>query len=186
EELRIAAKAKTGRDGIDVRLQDGSVLPSDLPDSLLRYVTRTQERGFLDDEYFLRQGPRSVLCLPLVKQAKLMGVLYLENKLAPRVFTPKRLAMLELLASQAAISIEHARLYAGLGRLNTELTKENSDRRKAEEALRASEERWRKLFETSSAGIALVALGGRYIAANFALQKMLGYTEEELRGLTTL
>jgi PAS domain S-box-containing protein len=141
---------------------------------------------FLEDEYFLRQGPRSVLCLPLVKQAKLMGVLYLENKLAPRVFTPKRLTMLELLASQAAISLEHARLYAGLGRLNTELTKENSDRRKAEEALRASEERWRKLFETSSAGIALVASDGRYLVANFALQKILGYTEEELQRLTTL
>src|SRR6202011_5251277 len=112
--------------------------------------------------------------------------LYLENKLAPRVFTPKRLAMLELLASQAAISIEHARLYAGLGRLNTELTKENSDRRKAEEAPRASEERWRKLFEASSAGIALVAPDGRYIAANLALQKMLGYTEEELQSLTSL
>jgi PAS domain S-box-containing protein len=196
EELVIAAEAKTGRDGIDVQLKDVSVSPSDLPDSLLRYVTRTQESVilddasvqnlFLDDEYFLRQGPRSVLCLPLVKQAKLMGVLYLENKLAPRVFTPKRLTMLELLASQAAISIEHARLYAGLGRLNTELTKENSDRRKAEEALRASEERWRKLFETSSAGIALVAPGGRYIVANLALQKILGYTGEELQGLTTL
>jgi len=196
EELLIAAEAKTGRDGIDVQLQDVSVTPSDLPDSLLRYVTRTQESVilddasvqnlFLDDEYFLQQGPRSVLCLPLVKQAKLMGVLYLENKLAPRVFTPKRLTLLELLASQAAISLEHARLYAGLGRLNTELTKENSDRRKAEEALRASEERWRKLFETSSAGIALVASDGRYIVANLALQKMLGYTAEELQRLTTL
>jgi GAF domain-containing protein len=196
EELLIAAEAKTGRDGIDVQLQDMLVTASDLPDSLLRYVTRTQESVilddasvqnlFLEDEYFLRQGPRSVLCLPLVKQAKLMGVLYLENKLAPRVFTPKRLTMLELLASQAAISLEHARIYAGLGRLNAELTKENSDRRKAEEALRASEERWRKLFETSSAGIALVASDGRYIVANFALQKMLGYTEEELQRLTTL
>jgi PAS domain S-box-containing protein len=196
EELLIAAETKTGRDGIDVQLQDRFVTSSDLPDSLLRYVTRTQESVilddasvqnlFLEDEYFLRQGPRSVLCLPLVKQAKLMGVLYLENKLAPRVFTPKRLTMLELLASQAAISLEHARLYAGLGRLNTELTKENSDRRKAEEALRASEERWRKLFETSSAGIALVASDGRYLVANFALQKILGYTEEELQRLTTL
>jgi PAS domain S-box-containing protein len=113
-------------------------------------------------------------------------VLYLENKLAPRVFTPKRLTMLELMASQAAISLEHARLYAGLGRLNAELTKENTDRRKAEEALRASEERWRTLFETSSAGIALVARNGRYIVANLALQKMLGYTEQELQGLSTL
>src|SRR6201997_1588452 len=115
-----------------------------------------------------------------------MGVLYLENKLVPRVFTPKRLAMLGLLASQAAISLDHARLYADLGRLNAELTQENSDRRKAEEALRAREERWRKLFENSSAGVAFGTPAGRFIAANLALQKMLGYTEEELQRLTVL
>ena len=118
EELRIAAEARTGRDGVEVQLQDALVTPSDLPDSLLRYVIRTQESVILDDasvqnlflqdEYVRRQLPRSILCLPLVKQAKLMGVLYLENKLAPRVFTPKRLAMLDLLASQAAISLENA------------------------------------------------------------------------------
>src|SRR4029077_13424831 len=144
EELRIAAEARTGRDGVEVQLPDALVTPSDLPDSLLRYVIRSQESVilddatvqnlFLEDEYVRRQGPRSILCLPLMKQAKLMGVLYLENKLAPRVFTPKRLTMLDRRASQAALSIEPARLYAGLGRLNAELTKENSDRRKAEEA----------------------------------------------------
>jgi len=80
---------------------------------------------------------------------------------------------------QATISLEHARLYA-------DLAQENSDRRKAEEALQASEERWRKLFENSSAGIALVTAGGCFQAANLALQKMLGYTEEELQGLTPL
>jgi PAS domain S-box-containing protein len=188
-EHRIAAEARTGRDGVEVQLQHALVTPSDLPDSLLRYVIRTQESVilddasvqnlFLEDEYVRQQRPRSTLCLPLVKQAKLMGVLYLENSLAPRVFTPKRLAMLELLASQAAISLDHARLYA-------ELTQENSDRRKAEEALRASEGRWRKLFENSSAGIALVTPDGRYTAANLALQKMLGYTEEELQRLSPL
>ena len=113
-------------------------------------------------------------------------MLYLENNLAPHVFTPKRLAMLELLVSQAAISLDHARIYADLGRLNAELTQENSDRKKAEEALRASEERWRKLFENSSAGIGLVTPDGRFTAANLALQKMLGYTEEELQRLTAL
>ena len=66
------------------------------------------------------------------------------------------------------------------------LTQENSDRRKAEEALRASEERWRNLFENSSAGIALVTPEGRYIAANLALQKMLGYSGEELQRLSAL
>jgi GAF domain-containing protein len=137
EEHRIAAEASTGRDGVNVQLQHAPVTPTDLPDSLFRYVVRTLDsvilddasvqNQFLEDEYVRQQRPRSTLCLPLVKQAKLMGVLYLENKLVPRVFTPKRLAMLELLASQAAISLDHARLYA-------ELTQENSDRRKAEEA----------------------------------------------------
>jgi PAS domain S-box-containing protein len=196
EKLRIAAEAKTARQGVEVQLQHGLVTPSDLPDSLLRYVIRTEESLILDDalvqnlfsedEYVRQKCPRSVLCLPLVKQARLTGVLYLENNLVTHVFTPKRLAMLELLASQAAISLDHARLYGDLGRLNSELRQENSDRRKAEEALRAGEERWRKLFENSSAGIALITPEGRYFAANLALQKMLGYSEEELRRLTAL
>ena len=59
-------------------------------------------------------SPRSVLCLPLVKQATLVGVLYLENKLTTGVFTADRIAVLDLLASQAAISLENARLYADL------------------------------------------------------------------------
>jgi signal transduction histidine kinase len=67
-----------------------------------------------------------------VKQARLVGLLYLENNLATGTFTPRRIAVLELLASQAAISIENARLY-------DELMCENRDRRKAEQALRASE-----------------------------------------------
>jgi PAS domain S-box-containing protein len=82
--------------------------------------------------------------------------------------------------------LDHARLYADLGRLNSELTQENSDRRKAEEALRSGEQRWRKLFETSAAGIALISADGRYLSANLALQKMLGYTEEELQSIDPL
>jgi PAS domain S-box-containing protein len=131
QELRIAAEANTRRDSVDVQLQDVPVGPSDLPDSLLHYVIRTQESVILDDastqnlfsqdDYVRHRGPRSVLCLPLVKQVNLVGVLYLENNLAPRVFTPKRLAMLAMLASQAAISLDHARLYADLNRVNTEL-----------------------------------------------------------------
>jgi PAS domain S-box-containing protein len=131
QELRIAAEARTGRDGVEVELQHALVTPSDLPDSLLHYVIRTQESVILDDassqnqfsqdEYVRQRRPRSVLCLPLVKQVNLVGTLYLENSLAPRVFTPRRLAMLEMLASQAAISLDHARLYADLNRLNAEL-----------------------------------------------------------------
>ncbi len=65
-----------------------------------------------------------------------------------------------------------------------ELKQENSDRQKAEAALRSSEERWRRLFDNSSAGIEVVSADGNIVAANLAWQKMLGYTEEELRSLT--
>jgi PAS domain S-box-containing protein len=188
-EHRVAAEATTHDDSVQVMLGQAFVTLPKFPESILRYVIRIQESVILDDasvqnlfsadEYLRRRHSRSILCLPLLKLGELTGVLYLENNLTPRVFTPDRLAVLELLASQAAISLENARLYA-------DLRHENSDRTKAEEALRASEERWRKLFENSSAGIAFCAPDGRFIAANLALQKMLGYTEEELQGLTPL
>jgi len=156
-EYRIAAEARTGHDEVQVQLREASVTPTDLPDSLLRYVTGTQESVVLDDtsvpnlfsedEYIRRRRPRSILCLALVRQAKLMGVLYLENNLAPEVFSPKGLAMLNLLTSQAAISLDHARLY-------TDLVQENSDRKKPEAALRVRSG-GATLAENSSAGTAV-------------------------------
>ena len=68
--------------------------------------------AFAADAYMRAQHARSILCVPLLNQAKLIGVLYLENTLTPHVFTPRRSAVLKLLASQAAISLENARLYA--------------------------------------------------------------------------
>ena len=64
---------------------------------------------FAADPYLRQRRARSVLCLPLITQAKLIGVLYLENTLSPRVFAPARSAVLKLLASQAAIALENAR-----------------------------------------------------------------------------
>src|SRR6202021_2835844 len=87
---------------------------------------------YSEDEYLLRRRPRSILCLPIVKQTKLAGALYLENNMTPGAFTPDRIAVLELLASQAAISLENARLYSDLER-------ENLERKRAEHELRRSE-----------------------------------------------
>jgi PAS domain S-box-containing protein len=180
EDLLIAAEAKTGRDGIDVQQQDALVTPSDLPDSLLRYVIRTQESVILDDastqnqfsqdEYVRQQRPRSVLCLPLVKQSKLMGVLYLENGLAPHVFTPKRLAMLEMLISQAAISLDHARLYADLGRLNA--------------ALRTSEERLQDIVDNTTAVIFVKDLELHYLLVNSEYERRHQLQRDQIRGKT--
>jgi signal transduction histidine kinase/CheY-like chemotaxis protein len=92
----------------------------------------SEQNAFSADEYIRRNRVQSVLCLPLIKQSTLIGVLYLENNLVARVFTPARNAVLKLLASQAAISLENAYLY-------TDVQQENSERRRAEEALRRSD-----------------------------------------------
>jgi C4-dicarboxylate-specific signal transduction histidine kinase len=146
---QIAAEARSSRDRIAVYFRESALTSSELPESLIRYVIRTQERVilsdasidniFLEDEYVRQKRPRSVLCLPLIKRRRLIGTLYLENNLAPNVFAPNRQAALELIASQAAISLEQARLYAELTRANEELTAEIAERRRAEEALRQKE-----------------------------------------------
>jgi predicted ATPase/signal transduction histidine kinase len=125
-EPRIAAQATTGGSNIEVTLRNSAVTPAELSASVLHTVMRTQDSVILDDAsaqtpfsrdgYIREKRARSVLCLPLVKQGKLVGALYLENNLAPRVFTSARLAVLELLASQAAISLENVQLYDELRR----------------------------------------------------------------------
>ena len=96
----------------------------DLSHAIVRYVRRTREtvvlgdasraRAFHSDPYLLRGQSKSILCLPIVHQQALVAILYLENELVTGAFTRDRLAVLELLASQAAISLQNAMLYADL------------------------------------------------------------------------
>jgi PAS domain S-box-containing protein len=126
DEPRIEAEATTGHGRVEVTVQQKVIMPLDLPQSALHYVIRTRERVIVDDalvmnlysgdDYVQQKRPRSVLCLPIVKQTKLVAALYLENNLTPRAFTEDRVALLEMLASQAAISLENADLYAELQR----------------------------------------------------------------------
>src|SRR5262249_13487332 len=167
DELRVEAEATTRGDTVMVHLQEASVAA--LPESVLHYVVRTQAIVILDDasvpnpfsaDVYLQQTPaRSVLCLPLVKQARLIGVLYLENHLTPHVFTPARIAILQLLASQAAISLENALLY-------TEV-------REAEEKVRRTEQELRCVVDTVPA-LAWTALADG--ANDFCNQGWLDYT----------
>ena len=126
EEPRIEATARTGRDRVEVALLQSAATAAKLPEAILHTALRTRQSVILDDAqqsplfasdpYVQQWRPRAVLCLPLVKQTELIGLLYLENNLAPGTFTAERTAVLELLASQAAISLENARLYEELRR----------------------------------------------------------------------
>jgi len=169
DELRIEAEATTSGDTITVHLQEVSVAATELPESVLHYVVRTRESVILDDasaqnqfsadEYIRQQHTLSVLCLPLLKQAKLIGVLYLENNLTSHVFTPTRIAVLKLLASQTAISLENTRLYSDLTEREAKI---------------------RRLVDANIIGIVFWNVEGRILEANEAFLHMVGYGREDL------
>ncbi|MCG8616041.1 MAG: diguanylate cyclase, partial [Desulfobacterales bacterium] len=95
-----------------------------LPDSILRYVLRSKERvminrfpsdsPFAGDPYFEQHPPKSLLCMPIVRQSRITGMLYLENSLAFDVFSERRIRMLDMLSVQIAISLENARIHKHL------------------------------------------------------------------------
>ncbi|MBD2683098.1 MULTISPECIES: ATP-binding sensor histidine kinase [Nostoc] len=92
-----------------------------IPQSLIYTVARTQQTAvfenlsdwvqFAGDPYIITHQPKSVLCTPISRQGKLIGILYLENNLTVGAFSSDRIEILQLLTSQAAISVENARLY---------------------------------------------------------------------------
>ena len=90
------------------------------PTRIIHYVQRTLETvitdakthpSILSDRYFTQHQPQSLLCTPILNQGKPIGVLYLENAIASGAFTSDRVELLKFLCSQAAISLENARLY---------------------------------------------------------------------------
>jgi signal transduction histidine kinase len=134
----ICAMGQGCDNGLQVQLVRLTPGKHHLPLSILYRVMRTHQRlviddvsvdgYFGDDEYLEKHPVRSALCLPLLKQGQLIGVLYLENNLAAGVFTVGRTGVLELLAGQAAISLETARLHH-------QLKEENARRQDIETAL---------------------------------------------------
>ncbi|QMV75989.1 AAA family ATPase [Enterobacter hormaechei] len=137
----IEASAWTSTDGVRVRILKASPMATDMPLSVLAAVIRTGQEirtgkpeefhPFSQDPYLVTSGA-AVMCVPMFKQARLVGVLYLENRLMPEVFTAEHSRVVSLLGAQAAVSLETARLYA-------ELLAENIQRRRVEKELRASQ-----------------------------------------------
>ena len=91
-----------------------------LPVQLIQYVKNTKEVLVINnletdlpifDEYLNQNQPQSILCLPMLNQGKLVGIMYVQNQLAYGLFTPERILILNFLCNQAAISIKNAQLH---------------------------------------------------------------------------
>jgi PAS domain S-box-containing protein len=162
-------EATTSADAVTVELRDEVVSEAALPASVLHYVLRAREsvvvddaaanNPFSEDPYVREHRARSILCLPLLNQAKLIGVLYLENNLTPGVFAPSRIPVLKLIASQAAISLENTHLYRELAEREAKI---------------------RRLVDSDIIGIFFWDFDGRIIEANDAFLRIIGYEREDL------
>jgi signal transduction histidine kinase/FixJ family two-component response regulator len=158
EQLIIEASS-FGQGEITVQESTPVETSQQLPLSIINYVRSTQENVVLNDassegvfttdSYISNKKPKSILCTPIVHQGKLIGILYLENNLTTSAFTLERLEVLQLLSSQAAISLENARLYNDLEESNRtlevkvkertqELQEEIRDRKRAEAAAKSA------------------------------------------------
>jgi PAS domain S-box-containing protein len=166
-DYRIEAEARA--DGEQIVLHYGAAAGPAVPESIIRYVMRAQETVILDDAakqnlfsedpYLGLRRQRSILCLPLIRWGALVGLLYLENALASHVFTPDRARLLELLAGQAAISLENTRLYSDL---------------------REREAKVRRLVDANIIGICMFNLDRRILEANDAFLSMVGYSRDDI------
>jgi PAS domain S-box-containing protein len=178
ESLAIAAEAQVAGTGIEVVQHGFEPGRSALPGSIVERVTQTgapvvladarRPGPFASDPYIMSRRPRSVLCLPIEKKARPMAVLYLENARHAAAFVPARLSLLEMLASQAAVSLRNARVY-------TDLERHNETHRQAEDRLRA-------ILDSLPDGIITLDERGVIETVNPAAARIFGYAPEDLLG----
>lgn len=153
-----------------------------IPTTIVHYVARTQdsvvlndarqEHAFAQDLYIQSRQPQSVLCMPLAYQGDLVGILYLENNLVTGAFTASRVEVLNVLSSQAAISIVHARLYRTMEDLVQERTS----------ALQLAQ----FSLDRSGDSIAWYSHDGSYLYVNDAACRAAGFEREELLAMTIM
>jgi predicted ATPase/signal transduction histidine kinase/GAF domain-containing protein/tRNA A-37 threonylcarbamoyl transferase component Bud32 len=153
--IEAACELMDGEQICTTQVRQALPIADRLPESIVHYVIRTHkpiilddaihDGDFINDPYIQHNQVQSALCLPLLNQSKLVGVLYLENQLTTGVFTPERSQLLSLLSTQAAIAIENATLYT---------------------KLRASESQMAQFLEAIPVGIGIVNAAGHPCYAN--------------------
>jgi PAS domain S-box-containing protein len=161
---------------------DTSPQAPNIPETIINYVRRSRKTLILADartdagelsadDYLRRVKPRSVLCMAIQRQERLLAVIYLENNLITGAFTPERCLLLEVLASQAAISLENALMYGAL--------------RESEKGLRQLTRFHQTILNSAAYCIVSATPDGIITSFNQAAERLLGYTVNEVIGKQT-
>jgi PAS domain S-box-containing protein len=188
--LSIEAEVFITADGLKTEILNTEPISQskNIPISLLRLVQKTKTLLILNenvpdtkiysmDEYIVRNRPKSILCLPILKGSELFGILYLENKMITGLFSGEKLNALEFIASQAAISLQNAQFYKNL-------KEENIQRTLAQMALHASQEQLQAIIDSSSTIIYMKDLEGKYLLINRTFENLFNIAKKEIIGKT--
>ncbi len=191
--LQCAACARADGATVEVQLSPGSLAPGlleSLPESLLDHAWRQGDAVVINDTrlshpfgadpHWRHASARSALALPILRRGERIGVLYIEHASVTGLFTSERIAVLEQLAAQAAISLESAQLYAQLERQQQTLERQ-VQARTAE--LEASRNQLQCILDSSPALIAVRDAEGRFLMHNRRFREVLGGGRASLVGL---
>ncbi|MDB9787060.1 AAA family ATPase, partial [Bacteriovoracaceae bacterium] len=136
-QLKVQAK-NIENDDIEIMSDDNLEQTNCVSKGIVNYVSRSHENvvlgeasvegDFINDVYIQQNSVKSLLCMPILNQGNLIGVLYLENNMTSQSFTSERILVLNILCAQAAISIENAKLYENLELKVEERTEELSQK----------------------------------------------------------
>lgn len=120
----VMAEGNIDKGQTDILQTNGVQMGQVVSDKVIAEVTTNQtsvvlanalvEGNFTNDPYIVKNQVKSVMCIPLINQGRLSGILYLENNHVTHAFTDERLALLEMLSTQMALSLDNAQLYANL------------------------------------------------------------------------
>ncbi len=141
---------------------------TELPASIIRYVERTRtpivlanaldDATFGADDYLLRARSKSVLCIPVIVRGNLAGLVYLENALVAGAFSQDRLALLDVIATQLAISLENLRLHKD--------REDQAAESARSETLAWSDRRYREAIESMGDAFCVLDRDWRFVAVN--------------------
>ncbi|MCY6959272.1 AAA family ATPase [Clostridium brassicae] len=189
DKLIIKGEKENQQEKIIVGLEKSVEGYEQLPKSIINYVSRTSRSVILEnsvdsaefaqDEYIIKNKPKSILCYPLINQREFKGMIYLENNLIKGAFTKDRLKILEILSAQIVIALENAKLYEELEHSNEVL-----DTKVKERTLELKEERdkLQKYLDIAEVSIWVLDENGIVTLVNRKGCEILGYTEEEMAG----
>ncbi|MFN6527620.1 AAA family ATPase [Nostoc sp. ChiSLP03a] len=164
----------------------------DIPHKLIYKVLHNQQTVVLldatadptlaNDPYIIRQQPKSILCSPILRQGKLLGILYLENNLTTGAFSGDRVELLNLLCAQAAISLENARLYERSLEYSQQLERSLEELNAAQSVFQASQQKLQLLVQQTPLAVIEWDINYHVTDWNPGAERIFGYSKQEALG----